>query len=86
MTSLAATRPRSRPDKALSPEEWIARRLNEIMLAIRRGRGDEVRALVDEIIDWAPAAIAPIEIAAEFAARREDWPDLVRYRAALTAA
>jgi|GEM_PF-4725364 len=86
MTSLAATRPRSRPDKALSPEEWIARRLNEIMLAIRRGRGDEVRALVDEIIDWAPAAIAPIEIAAEFAARREDWADLVRYRAALTAA
>ncbi len=86
MTSLVASRPRTRPDKALSPDEWIARRLNAVMLAVHQDCEDEVRALVDEIIDWAPAATAPIEMAAEFAARREAWADLVRYRAALAAA
>ncbi len=86
MTSLAAIRPRTRPDKALSADEWIAQRLNGVMLAIGQSREDEVRALVDEIIDWAPAATAAIEMAAEFAAGHENWADLVRYRAALAAA
>jgi glycosyltransferase involved in cell wall biosynthesis/thioredoxin-like negative regulator of GroEL len=86
MASVATSRQRPRPDKALGQEEWIARRLNGVILAIRNGDEDDVRALIDQIIDWAPDATAPIELAAEFAARNRDWVNLVRYRAALAAA
>ncbi|MGI8839814.1 MAG: glycosyltransferase [Caulobacteraceae bacterium] len=84
--SVAASRWRSRPDKNLGPEEWVARRLDRVMLAIGNGDKAEVRALIDEIIEWTPDAATPIELAAEFAARTGDWAGLVRYRAALTAA
>jgi len=56
------------------------------MVAIRADDADEVYAATAEIVERAPEAVAPLGMAAEFAARAEDWPRAVRYRAAQMAA
>ncbi|MDQ2861446.1 MAG: hypothetical protein M3T55_12150, partial [Pseudomonadota bacterium] len=64
----------------------MARGLNRIMVAIRADDAEEVYAATAEIVERAPEAVAPLGMAAEFAARAEDWPMAVRYRAAQMAA
>ncbi|MEO8927816.1 MAG: glycosyltransferase [Caulobacteraceae bacterium] len=86
MASVATSRQRARPDKALSADDWTTRRLNQVILAIGDDNEGAVRTLIDEIVEWAPDGTAPIELAAEFATRNRDWANLVRYRAALAAA
>ena len=67
-------------------DEWVAGRLSRVMLAIRADDADGVHAVAAEVIELAPEATALVELAAEFAARKEDWATAVRYRAALSAA
>jgi glycosyltransferase involved in cell wall biosynthesis/tetratricopeptide (TPR) repeat protein len=88
MTSVASMKSRA-PAPSIGGEghgEWVARRLSGIMLAIRADDAGEVHAVAEEVIERAPEATALLEMAAEFAARKEDWARAVRYRAALSAA